>query len=56
MRKLFSNDLMKKFQELQKLIEEIFPPEMINNMDWLNEALKKLDGSAVRVFRYVDMV
>ena len=44
---LFSNDLMKKFQELQKLIEEIFPPEMINNMDWLNEALEKLDKEEI---------
>ena len=37
---LFSDDLMKKFQDLQKLIEEIFPPEMLKNM---NEALEKLN-------------
>jgi len=40
---LFSEDLMKKFNDLQQLIEEIFSPEMLKNMDWLSEALKKLD-------------
>jgi len=40
---LFSDDLMKKFQDLQQLIEEIFPPEMLKNMDWMNEALEKLN-------------
>ena len=41
--KLFSDDLMKKFKELQSLIEEIFPPDMIDNMDWLKEAIEKMD-------------
>ena len=35
---LFSKDLMEKFESLQKLVEEIFPPEMLKNMDWMNEA------------------
>ena len=42
--KLFSEDLMQKFQDLQKLIEEIFPPDMLKNMDWMREALEKLDA------------
>ncbi|MEA1882578.1 MAG: DUF4175 family protein [Candidatus Marinimicrobia bacterium] len=41
---LFSENLMQKFQDLQQLIEEIFPPEMLENMDWMREALKKLDA------------
>ena len=41
---LFSADLMEKFKDLQKLIEEIFPPEMLKNMDWMSEALEKLDS------------
>ena len=44
---LFSDDLMKKFKDLQKLIEEIFTPEMLKNMDWLNEALSKLDTKEI---------
>ena len=40
---LFSEDLMAKFKDLQKLVEEIFPPEMLQNMDWMNEALEKMD-------------
>jgi len=44
---LFSDDLMKKFKDLQQLIEEIFTPEMLKNMDWLNEALSKLDTKEI---------
>ena len=40
---LFSEDLMEKFMDLQKLVEELLPPEMLQNMDWINEALKKMD-------------
>ncbi len=40
---LFSEDLMQKFQDLQKLIEEIFPPEMLQNMDWMRDSLEKLN-------------
>ena len=41
---LFSEDLMEKFQDLQKLIEEIFPPEMLKNMDSMSEVLEILDS------------
>ena len=44
---LFSEDLMKKFNDLQQLIEEIFTPEMLKNMDWLSEALTKLDTKEI---------
>ena len=40
---LFSEDLMEKFMDLQKLVEELLPPEMLQNMDWINEALKNMD-------------
>ena len=40
---LFSEDLMAKFQDLQKLVEEIFPPEMLQNMDWMNKALEEMN-------------
>jgi len=40
---LFSDDLTQKFQDLQKLIEEIFPPEMLQNMDLMRESLEKLN-------------
>ena len=44
---LFSEDLMKKFNDLQQLIEGIFSPEMLENMDWLSEALTKLDTKEI---------
>jgi len=40
---LFSEGISNKFKELQKLVEEIFPPEMFQNMDAMKEALEKLD-------------
>jgi len=41
---LFSDNLMEKFKDLQQLIEDIFPPEMLKNMDWMREALEKMDS------------
>ncbi|MBC8345782.1 MAG: hypothetical protein ISR82_05940 [Candidatus Marinimicrobia bacterium] len=41
---LFSDNLMGKFKDLQKLIEDIFPPEMLHNMDWMREAMDNMDS------------
>lgn len=41
---LFSEDLLQKFNELQKLIEEIFPPEFLENMNSLEQALENLNN------------
>ena len=40
---LFSEGITEKFKDLQKLIEEIFPPEMFDNIDDIKEALEQLD-------------
>ena len=29
----FSDNMIAKFRDLQKLIEEIFPPELMKNLD-----------------------
>ncbi|MEC9475281.1 MAG: DUF4175 family protein, partial [Candidatus Neomarinimicrobiota bacterium] len=40
---LFSSEMMEKFRDLQKLVEEILPSEMFQDMDWVKEALEELD-------------
>ena len=40
---LFSEGITEKFEDLQKLIEEIFPPEMFDDIDDIREALEDLD-------------
>ena len=40
---LFSDNMIAKFRDLQKLIEEIFPPELMKNLDWMQEALENMD-------------
>ena len=40
---LFSDNMIAKFRDLQKLIEEIFPPELMKNFDWMQEALENMD-------------
>ena len=35
--------MIAKFRDLQKLIEEIFPPELMKNLDWMQEALENMD-------------
>ena len=40
---LFSKEMLAKFNDLQKLIEEILPPELLNDLDRMQEALDALD-------------
>ena len=40
---LFSDEMMNKFRDLQKMVEEILPQEMFQDMEWMKEALDKLD-------------
>ena len=40
---LFSNELNQKFKDLQKLIEDIIPSEMLRNMNAMNDSLAKFD-------------
>ena len=40
---LFSKEMLTKFNDLQKLIEEILPPELLNDLDRMQEALDALD-------------
>ena len=40
---LFSDDLMQKFKELQELVNEILNPELMIDMDALEDALEKMD-------------
>jgi len=39
---LFSDDMLNKFEELQKLIEEIFPPELREKLNSLEDALENI--------------
>jgi len=41
---LFSENLMEKFKDLQKLIEDIFPPEMLQNMDWMRQEIENMNS------------
>ena len=41
--KLFNSDLLKKFEELSKLINDIMPDNMQNNLKELQQALDELD-------------
>jgi len=40
---LFSSEMMEKFRDLQKLVEEILPSEMFQDLDWMKEALDELE-------------
>ncbi len=40
---LFSEHLLEKFNELQDLIQNIFPPEFLNNIDLMEKALENLN-------------
>ncbi len=40
---LFSEGITEKFRDLQKLVKEIFPPEMFEDMEIMKDALDKLD-------------
>ena len=41
--KLFNSDLLKKFDELSKLVNDIMPENMQNNLEELQQALDELD-------------
>ncbi len=45
---LFSPELMDKFNELSDLIQDIFPENMVNNLDNLQEALDNMDMKSLQ--------
>lgn len=44
---LFSKELLKKFNELQNLIEEVLPPELREKLQSVNQALENLDAKTL---------
>ncbi len=41
---LFSDDMLEKFDQLQKLVEELITPELMESMDRMSEALENMDS------------